>query len=346
MKIIFSFALCCLALLLLFSAFGILSSGFGPNIQALLTSPIGGPAALHLPITQAPQTATLLFVGDIMLDRGVEFEIKKNGGDWTWPFHRIADAFSEADLAFGNLESQISDKGENVGSMYSLRADPRSIEGLVYTGFDVLSVANNHSFDYGKEAFEDSLSRLKAAGIAPVGGGLSREEAEGLVIREVRGTKVGFLAYANSGSPAWAATEQSSSIAWADLKTLPDILQDIGKAKKLADILVVSLHAGEEYAPEPNEFQRRFSQGGIEAGADLVVGHHSHVVQPLVPHARKDGSHGWIAYGLGNFMFDQNISEETMRGAILKMLVENKKIKEISLLPTRLTSSFQVQIEE
>ena len=319
MRIVFPFALCCFVFFLLFAAFGFFSSGFNPDIQLF-------PAALRLPTRHTPQTATLLFVGDIMLDRGVEFAIEKRK-DWTWPFRRIADTLQEADLVFGNLESQISDKGENVGSIYSFRADPRSIEGLTYAEFDVLSVANNHSFDYGKEAFEDSLSRLRTVGIIPV--------ADSLVVKQIKDISIGFLAYSNFPGAGHA-----------DRDNLEDIFRTIEETKAQVDVLIVSLHAGEEYTSEPNDFQKTFSQGAIESGADLVVGHHSHVVQPLVPHARKDGSHGWIAYGLGNFVFDQGFSKETTQGAILKVLLENKIIKQISLLQTFLTPSFQVYIEE
>ncbi len=327
MKVVFSFAVCCVALVLLIGTLG-LSFKVPPAASFLMQA--GPPQFSKADL--GGQTATLLFVGDIMLNRGVELEIKRSppaggGGDWTWPFHRVADTLQGADLVFGNLESQISDKGENVGSIYSFRANPASIEGLVYAGFTVLSVANNHSFDYGRAAFEDSLSRLKAALIAPV--------ANSLVVKQVKDTSIGFLAYSNFPGAGHA-----------DWNNLEETLRTIEAARAQVDMLVISLHAGEEYASEPNEFQKVFSQGAIEAGADLVVGHHSHVVQPLVPHARKDGSHGWIAYGLGNFVFDQSFSEETLRGVILKVLVENKTIKQISLLQTRLTPSLQVQIEE
>ena len=149
MKIILPFVLCCFGFVLLFYAFGFLVAIPSQPDQAFL-------GALHVPPKHESSSVTLLFVGDVMLDRGVEFEVQKNGGDWTWPFWHIASFLHQADLVFGNLESQISDKGVNVGSIYSFRANPKSIEALSYAGFDVVSVANNHSFDYTREAFEDS----------------------------------------------------------------------------------------------------------------------------------------------------------------------------------------------
>lgn len=328
MKIVVGFTVACTGLISVFVILGLIETP-SQDTQGFPASSAGRLAALHIPKQQTPQELTLLFVGDIMLDRGVEWKIKQDspvggGGDWRWPFLKIADTLQSADLVFGNLESQISDKGTNVGSIYSFRADPASIEGLTYAGFDVLSVANNHSFDYTKKAFEDSFERLYQAGIVPV--------SDTLVIKEVEGVRIGFLAYSNFSGPA--------KIDWDNLD---EIIQNIGDAKSQVDILIVSLHAGEEYAKEPNEFQKTFAQSAIDAGTDLIIGHHPHVVQSLVPHARDDEL-GWIAYSLGNFVFDQDFSEETMQGAILKVVLEDKIIKEVALLPTKINSSFQVEL--
>ncbi|MDO8264822.1 MAG: CapA family protein, partial [Candidatus Parcubacteria bacterium] len=104
---------------------------------------------------------TLIFTGDIMMDRGVEYSIRQKGnGDFKFPFLKIADFLKDADILVGNLESPISDKGEKVGSIYSFRSDLKAIEGLSFAGFDILSVANNHAFDYGRLALEDTLLRL------------------------------------------------------------------------------------------------------------------------------------------------------------------------------------------
>ena len=96
---------------------------------------------------QEEETYTLLFVGDIMLNRGVKYMVEKHGQDYTFPFLKIVDTLQQADILFGNLESMISDKGRNVGSIYSFRANPEAVEGLVFAGFDVVSLANNHTFD-------------------------------------------------------------------------------------------------------------------------------------------------------------------------------------------------------
>src|SRR5271169_5455561 len=109
---------------------------------------------------------TLLFTGDVMLSRAVGSRMAAQK-DWSFPFHLIADSLQSADLRYCNLECPISDRGRNLHHLYSFRADPRAIEGLKAAGFNVVSLANNHAYDWGPEALLDSLERLRAAGIQP-----------------------------------------------------------------------------------------------------------------------------------------------------------------------------------
>jgi len=281
----------------------------------------------------ADQSITLLFAGDIMLDRGVEYYILKSQ-DWKWPFLKIADVLQQADLVFANLESVISDKGTKQGSIYSFRADPRTIEGLVFAGIDVVSVANNHSFDYGQEAFLDSIERIKRAGIAPVG--FNHEP----VVIEVQNTKVGFLSYTEQGSPLWDNPNAPASVAWMDASRLSQLVEDVKAAKLAADIVIVSFHFGEEYQLQPNETQELLAKTAIGAGANLVVGHHPHVVQLVERY-----QHGWIAYSLGNFVFDQGFSKETMEGLLLKVVVQDKQITRVTPRTVQINNEFQPQLK-
>ncbi len=280
---------------------------------------------------------TIMLVGDIMLDRGVRFMIDEHGAeDFRFPFLRIADYLKGADIVFGNLESVISDKGTMVGSIYSFRAVPKAIEGLIYAGFDVVSVANNHIFDYGREAMEDSFLRLREAGIDFVGGGFNEKEAYDPVIKEIENTKIAFLAYTNLGSPHWAAKGENSGIAWLEEER---IKEDVKEAKKQADLIIVSLHYGDEYQLKPNPFQISISRVAIDAGADLVAGHHSHVIQPVEKY-----NQGHIAYSLGNFIFDQSFSEETMKGLLLEVVIKGGKIKEVIPLEAQINQYYQPEI--
>ena len=312
-------------------------------------TPALSPIEQTLPLTQEgprepePEIFTLMFVGDIMLNRGVSSMVNTKGNeDWRWPFFLITEELKRADFLFGNLESVISDKGARVGSAYSFRADPASLQGLLYAGFDMVSAANNHSMDYTGIALADSFNRLNEAGIQYAGAGTTREEAHSpAVFKLPDGTALGILAYTAVGSAAWEAGEANSGIAWMDSSRL-DILQtDITQAKKEADILIVSFHFGEEYQKTPGDLQRELAEAAINEGTQLVIGHHSHVVQPIERY--KDG---WIAYSLGNFVFDQEFSEETMRGTILQVEVQDKKIQKVELVPTKQNSAFQAEFAE
>ena len=292
------------------------------------------------------ETITVILVGDIMLDRGVEYMIEKEGRptgggypDFKFPFLKIADDLKRAKLLFGNLEGPISDKGTKVGSIYSFRNDPKAIEGLSYAGFDVISLANNHAFDYGREALEDTFLRFKTAGIDYVGAGFNEGEAYSPVIKEIEGTKIGFLAYTNLGPETWKAGGNNSGIAWISEEDIERIKNDIKAVKEKADILIVSLHSGEEYLSEPTQFQIEFSKAAIDAGANIVIGHHPHVIQRNEKY--KDG---WIFYSLGNFIFDQAFSQETMEGQIVEILIENGKIKKITPKIIRINNFFQPEL--
>ena len=294
------------------------------------------------PTTPAPEPEkpiTLLFAGDIMLDRGVKYMVDKYGqGDYGFPFLKISEEIKEADLAIANLESQISDKGEKQGSIYSFRAEPGAIEGLISAGFDILSLANNHSFDYGKEALQDSLSRLIDANISPIGAG-SESQAFSPTIKTVDKTKFAFFAYADESPSSWKAKGESFGIASISKENLERIKQDIKLAKDLADIVIVYFHWGEEYAKEPTSEQTDFAKAVIDAGADLVVGSHPHVVQKSEIYNGHQ-----IFYSLGNFVFDQGFSKETLEGEILEVTIQDKKIKKVSPTKIKINEFFQPEI--
>lgn len=277
---------------------------------------------------------TMLFVGDIMLSRSVGALMEKKG-DYNLPFINVADFLKSADLTFANLENPISSRGENVGSKYSFRADPKTIEGLKYAGFDIVSIANNHMWDYGREAFLDTMIHLTEAGIDFIGGGHNSAEAHSPVIKDVKGTKVAFLAYTEFLQSVIAG-KNSAGITNFNIE---QIKKDITAANQAGDLVVVSFHWGDEYQTKHNLKQEQFAKAAIDAGADLIIGHHPHVVQEVEQY--KDG---WIAYSLGNFVFDQNFSKETMRGLALRIDIRNSKIKSVEKIGISISKDYQPQI--
>ena len=273
---------------------------------------------------------SIIFVGDIMLSRGVEMMIARYN-DYKYPFLFAADKLSGADIAFGNLEGPISSRGTNQGSEYSFRAKPEVVDGLSFAGFDVLSVANNHIYDWGAQAIYDTTSILKRNSIESVGAGSSFDEANAPVIIERAGAKVGFLAYTTLYPESLEARGDGPGV--SDIDSAKDAVENLSRE---VDVLVVSMHWGDEYATESNASQRELGRALIDAGADLVIGHHPHVVEEI-----EEYGGGWIVYSLGNFVFDQGFSEETKTGLAIEAGVSGRKITSIDKIDVRMSETFQ-----
>jgi len=282
------------------------------------------------------QVATIIFVGDMMLSRSVGIQIDKNN-DFKYPFLNVAEILKSADLTFGNLEGPISDRGANQGSIYSFRAKPEVVEGLTYAGFDVLCLANNHMWDWGRFALEDTLSILRQNSIEPIGAGNNYEDANDGFIKEIKGNRIAFLAYTDLyPKTLWA--DDSIGLSSYDLENIKSKIQTI-KQNDLADLVVVTFHWGQEYQTHSNTEQQSIAHELIDIGADIIIGHHPHVVQEI-----EHYKNGFIAYSLGNFIFDQYFSEETMSGLMVRVQIKNKKIEAFEPFSTKLSKTFQPQI--
>ncbi len=283
----------------------------------------------------------LIFIGDVMLDRGVEYMVEKYGqNDFNFPFLNIAEDLKKADLTIANLESQISDQGKDMGSAYSFRAPIEAMQGLLFAGIDIVSLANNHALDYGSQALRDSLNRLIDNNISPVGAG-NEFQAFSPTIKTVGNTKIAFFAYTDQLPLSTRAKNENFGIAVINQNNLSRIKQDIGLAKQLTDIVVVSLHWGVEYATEPNDSQITLAKELVGAGADLIIGHHPHVIQRYEKYQDS-----YIFYSLGNFIFDQGFSDETLEGIIAKVIIKDKKIETAFSLRVVLNEFFQPSLEK
>lgn len=293
------------------------------------------------------QTLTLIFVGDVMLSRSVG-RIMESRGDYKYPFLKIAALTSKADFAFANLEGPISNRGKNQGSIYSFRSDPRAIEGLLFAGFDAVSLANNHIWDWGHEALSDTIRLLKEKNIGTAGAGRNEGEANNPAIiilgdkdKELparnESSKIGLLAYSNLYPEKLEARGENPGISHFNPGAIKEAIR---RLRREVDIVIVSLHWGEEYKPVSNADQKQLARAFIDSGADLIVGHHPHVSQEVEKY-----KNGWIVYSLGNFVFDQNFSEETVRGTAARVLVENKKVIHLEPLQIKINETFQPYLE-
>lgn len=276
---------------------------------------------------------TLYFVGDIMLTRGVESSVLKNfNGDYSKLFENLT-MLKNADILLGNLEGDVSDKGNNVGSKYSFRMNPKILPVLKDAGFDIVSFANNHVGDWNMNAFKDTLSRLEEAGILKTGAGENKEDATNPTLIEKNGTTFGFLSFSDVG-PNWIeAKENTAGILLASDPNLGEIIKN---AKTKCDVLIVSFHFGEEYKLVHNKRQESLAHTAIDNGADMIIGHHPHVMEDIEEYKGKP-----IVYSLGNFIFDQYFSKDTMRGMLFSATYDGKNLVETNQKIITLNDKFQ-----
>lgn len=266
-----------------------------------------------MPPIYEPSFVTLAFMGDIMLDRGVESSVLKNfAGDYSALFEKIDAKFlKNTDIAFANLEGTTSNQGVDQKNLYSFRMNPSVVPALAGAGFDVLSLANNHVGDWGRNAYTDTLSRLKENEIHYTGGGLNETEAETPIIIEKYGKKIGFLGFSDVG-PSWMeAKNETAGLLLANDSRFDEI---ISNATKQVDFLIVSFHWGDEYKDKHNIRQEYLAHRAVDNGAKIVIGHHPHVAQDTEVYKNS-----YIAYSLGNFIFDQKFSTATMQGMLLQV---------------------------
>jgi poly-gamma-glutamate capsule biosynthesis protein CapA/YwtB (metallophosphatase superfamily) len=317
----------------------------GPTLSAGRTACLSCVSALLLlavsftpPVASAARseqrqqrTLTLVAVGDIMLDRGVGQKIERYGPGY--PFEQTSELLARADIAFGNLEGPLADRCERAGKSISFKAKPVYARGLVSAGFDVLSLANNHSADCGPTGLLQTIENLRAGGIAASGAGKTRAEAERAAILNVQGTRVAVLAFSAFSSESPAPGEGSASIAPASVET---VRRAVLAARQTADLVLASFHWGQEYARGPRDEQVRLAQTAVEAGADLVIGHHPHVLQGLQLVRGSEGKRrSLIAYSLGNFVFDapRAWDKRLVESVVLVCRLSAEGLESVEVLP-------------
>lgn len=276
-------------------------------------------------------------VGDIMLGRTVGRSIAERGAGY--PFEAAAPLFDGSDLRAGNLELPLTERGTQARKDYTFRAPPSVTEGLTRAGFDVLTLANNHTLDYGPEGLLDTVAALQRAGIAHPGAGRNSEAAHEPAIVNANGLSLAFLSYVNTpndGRSGWVAESMragsdSPGVAWG---TAESIRRDVAAARDRADLVIVALHAGFEYSATPNPVQRELARAAVDAGAALVLGAHPHVLQGIEVYKRVP-----IVYSLGNFVFDVDGDDRRQPGmpsllsAVLRIRLDADGVRSLEVRP-------------
>lgn len=267
--------------------------------------------ALLLTMPAQAEPVRLVFVGDVMLDDGPGRTIQA-GGD---PLAHFAAALKDADFTVGNLECPVATTGKALeNKIYAFRARPQALE-VLKDRFDALAVSNNHSGDYGQEAFVETLDRLDQAGIRHFGGGRNLAAAHAPLWVERKGLRIALLGYNEFKPRSFEAGADWPGIAWSEDS---QVVADIRAARAAgADLVIPFMHWGWEREPQPSERQRQLARTMIDAGADLVIGGHPHITQGAEYYQGK-----LIVYSLGNFVFDGFETPETRRGWLLRLTVD------------------------
>lgn len=246
-------------------------------------------------------------------------------------FEHVRGELARADLRFGNLECTLSESGLRRSAYHSMqmRGQPAYVEGLTAAGFHVLNVANNHSQQHGPAPFTDTVEMLDRAGIG-VCGLKGPDGASRLVLRPAGGLTVGFIGY--SLRPRQYFTEEPLYAEGHHDAILADVARTVGDC----DVLVVSLHWGDEFIQRPSPAEVRLARAVIDAGARLVIGHHPHVLRGVEQHGA-----GWIVYSLGNFVCDMLWEERLRETAICECRLTRQGVESLRLIPARINDSCQ-----
>jgi len=261
---------------------------------------------------------TLLAVGDVLPHRRVKATAADAG--WSEVFGRVTAQVQGADLAFANLESPVApDHHQGIhGEVFNAPAS--LVDGLADAGFDVLSMANNHAYDQGTGGLLETRQRVQGAGMEPVGAGPDCATAWRPVVREVHGIEVAFLAVADLTNIDLNTTPEAACVAWAGpvctgdcgpdrdaihfaLDT-PRLVQVVADAAAASDLLVLSFHWGDEYRTTPLPEYPQLAHALTDAGVDILLGHHPHVLQPIEERRTARDTPALVAYSLGNFVSD------------------------------------------
>lgn len=285
--------------------------------------------------TPVPE-ATLIAVGDVMLSREVAKKIIQHGLDY--PYKEIATHLRSAHGVFANLETPITAGRAIEQSEMTFRADPGVEHALRQAGVTIVSLANNHTPNFGQKGLLDTFTYLNNAGVAYVGAGRDDTEAYAHDIITLNGIRIAFLAYNDDDvvPASYKATPNRAGTAFMDI---PRMTASVTAAKKEADLVFVSMHSGTEYVAKPNTSQTTFARAAIDAGADAVIGHHPHVVQTAEIYKGKP-----ILYSLGNFVFDQMWSQDTRRGMAVKLHMTPAGITKMEFQPILISNYAQASL--
>ncbi len=295
-------------------------------------------------------SSTLILVGDVML--GGEFPVFKNENnlDWSYPFLKLQPLFSNADIVFANLECPLSDEGPpRADKEMALHAPPDSLKAFRHLNCSVVSIGNNHINDYGEQGLSKTIELLKTNEIPYFGAGSNLQEASKEVVLDKNGLKISFLGYTTDDMHVRSiiAGPNTAGCAPYDFARIRD---DINKIRNESDVICISLHWGYELHRFPAPEQIDLAHRIIDAGADIIIGHHPHVIQGFEKYR-----HGIIFYSLGNFFFSsywdkcgvvKGKKKETKRFMIAECQISRGKVELLRVWPGSMNQDYQLVLFE
>ena len=291
----------------------------------LLFAPLAQAAgASHAKPTSSP-TVSLVFAGDSVLDADAG-ELIAQGGD---PFASFASYFADADIRITNLECVVATQGSAGDKMFTFRAHPRVIP-VLQRHFDAVTLANNHSGDFGPEAFAEMLNLLQNAGLAQVGGGMNLRQAHAPLVFERKGLRIAVLSYNEFQPRSFEANHNLPGTAWSEDER---VVADIRAARRVhrADLVIPIMHWGWENEPVANARQRQLARRMVQAGADAVIGGHPHVTQDIEHYRGKP-----IVYSVGNFIMKETDNANQRIGWVLRLDLDRRGVTALSTRVARI----------
>ncbi|WP_241657912.1 CapA family protein [Anaerobacillus alkaliphilus] len=275
-------------------------------------------------------TATIAGVGDILIHESVYKDAKQPDGTYDFkPMLELVKPYiQQADVAFANQETILG--GSELGlSGYPMFNSPYEVgDALIDAGFHVVSIANNHTLDKGEKAILNAIDYFETNGLLYTGAYKSEEDRATIRVLESNNIKFSFLAYSYGTNGMRFPEGKDYLINLIDVDKIND---EIIRAREVSDVVVLSLHFGDEYAPYPNELQKMLAEEFTRTGADIIFGHHPHVLQPMEWIKQEDGRRSFVAYSLGNFLSGQKGIEREIGGIAQLEVVKTVLGEEITI---------------
>lgn len=281
--------------------------------------------------SQNPVEIRIGLVGDTMLDASARRVLEREGYDYAFAGSR--ELYVGSEIVLANLEGPLTVRGTPFEKKYTFRSPLSVAEAIRRAGINAMTLANNHSLDFGAEGLSDTIDTLDNFGIGHFGGSENLREARAPLIMTVNGVRVGMLGYSLTFPEDFWATADHAGTAFGHREW---IVEDVRALKKRADIVLVSFHWGQEGKTSLREYQEILAHAAIDAGADAVIGHHPHIAQAVERYRGKA-----IIYSLGNYIFG-SYSNRVQYGLIGELMVSGRKVVRLKLTPIDV-NNFRVQ---